>query len=478
VRALSVTGDDLARRRCGAPLFEERVMRSASKKMQTVVRGLALVAIARAIPALAADDAGRLDAATERELAAETRLPTILRVIGARNPDLQEASERASAADARVAAAARLPDLELKGELWGVPLAHPVAFDQSQTIMIGVRQAFPAWGSLDARERAAREAAAAAGDGVEARRQDVAAQARRAFAVYARADREYRIHLEHVGLISRVVEIARSLYQAGHGAQQDLLRAQAELSRSHIDVAGIEQERRSAQALLNALMNRAPDAPLGPAPDVTSAEVLARAAPKASDLDAELDRRRPELRAAARAVSRSEATLDATRREADLPTLMVGADYWYMPLFQTKHGYGAMVSMSLPWLNPRRRDEVKAAERTTAAERSALRAQRAAARYQLRDADAKLGAARETLALIHERVLPDARRSFESAQAAFQSGRGDITPVLEADRGYLQTRIDEVRAIADLETSEADYARAAGLPAAGAGMPASAEARP
>ena len=438
----------------------------ASTKFPAVLCALAVGAVARPMPVLAAEDVAKVDAATERELASETRLATILRVIGERNPDLQEATERAGAAEARVGAAARLPDPELKGELWGVPLAHPVSFDQSQTIMIGLRQSFPAWGSLDAKERAAREEAASANDGIEAKRQDVAAQARRAFAVYARADREYRIHLEHVGLISRVVEIARSLYQVGHGSQQDLLRAQAELSRSHVDVASIEQQRRSAQALLNALMNRAPDAPLGPAPNASSADLLAKETPKASDLDEQLDQRRPELRAAARAVNRSEAALDGTKREANLPMFMVGADYWYMPMFTTHHAYGAMVSMSLPWLNPRRRDEVKAAERASAADRSALRAQQAAARYQLRDADAKLGAARETLALIHERVLPDSRRSFESAQAAFQTGHGDITPVLAAQRDYLQTRIDEVRAIADLETSEADYERAAGLPIA------------
>jgi outer membrane protein TolC len=456
-----------------ARLLEELVMRreTASTHFRSALRALAVLAAARSAPALAADDVAPIDAAIERELAGEARLPTILRLVDERSADLREAAERAGAADARAAAAARRPDPELKGELWGVPLARPVSFGDAQTILIGLRQSFPAWGSLDARERAAREDAASAGDGVEARRQEIAAQARRAFAAYARADREYRVHLEHVGLTSRVVEIARSLYQAGHGSQQELLHAQVELSRLHVDVAGIEQQRRSAQALLNALMNRAPDAPLGPAPDVSSTELLAMERPKASELDAGLDQRRPELRAAARAVSRGEAALDATKREADLPMLMVGADYWYLPTFSTHHGYGAMVSMSLPWLNPRRRDEVKTAERASAADRSALRAQRAAARYQLRDADAKLGAAREVLALLHERVLPDARRIFESAQAAFQSGHGDITPVLDAGRNYLQTRIDEVRAIADLETSEADYARAAGLPIAGMTAP-------
>jgi cobalt-zinc-cadmium efflux system outer membrane protein len=343
-------------------------------------------------------------------------------------------------------------------------VTHPVGFDRANTIMIGLRQSFPAWGSRDARERAAREDASSAGDTAEARRQEVVAQARRAFAAYARADREYRIHLEHVGLTSRIVEVARSLYQVGRGAQQDLLRTQAELSRLHVDVAGVEQQRRSAQALLNALMDRDPDAALGPTPDVSAADALA-----GQDAPANAERaleQRPELKASARAVKRSEAALDVAEREADFPALMVGADYWYMPMAPDRHGYGAMVSMSLPWLNPGHRDEVKAAERSGAADRSALRAQQAAARYQLRDADAKLRAARETLALIHDRVLADARRSFESAQASFQSGRGDVTPLLDAARSYLQVRIDEVRALAEVDSSRADVARAAGLPVA------------
>jgi outer membrane protein TolC len=456
-------------------------MRARSDKKVLILSVVAMAAGAGELlgpaAARAAGGADLGETAADRELATEARLPTILRVIGERNPDLQEAEQRAGASEARVGASARLPDPELKGELWGQPLAHPVSFDQSQTIMIGLRQSFPAWGSLDARERAAREDAGSALEAAEARRQEVAAQARRAFAAYARADREYRIHLEHVGLTSRVVEIARSLYEAGHGSQQDLLHAQAELSRLHVDVAGIEQQRASASALLNALMDRAPAASIGPVAEMTAMEDLAIPAENIGDADGKLDERRPELRAAARAVSRSEAATDGARREADRPAFMVGADYWYMPAFSAHHAYAAMVSMSLPWLNPGRRDEVRAAERTSAAERSALRAQQAAARYQLHDAAAKLRAARETLRLIHARLLADSRRSFESAQAAFQSGQGGVTPVLDAARDLLQVRIDEVHAIAELDSSRADYDRAAGLPVAGLARSAAGEAR-
>ena len=319
-------------------------------------------------------------------------------------------------------------------------------------------EALPAW-----LERAAHEEALAAGDVVETTRQDAAARARRAFAAYVRADREYRLHVEHVGLASRVVDLARSLYQVGHGAQQDLLHAQAELSRLHVEVVGIEQQRRSAQALLNALMDRDPDAALGPAPDAPAAEAGPR---DVGPVDAaeRLGQRRPDLRAAARSVKRSEALVDVARREATLPALMVGADYWYMPTLPSHHAYGAMVSMSLPWLNSGRPAEVTAAERTSVAERNALRSRLVTARFELKDAELKLRAARETLALLQAGVLADAKRNFEAAQAQFQSGRGDVTPVLDAARSYLEVRIEEIRALAEVASSQADYARAAGLP--------------
>ena len=102
---------------------------------------------------------------------------------------------------------------------------------------------------------------------LRARARDVAAQVRRAYGQYWRADLEYRVHLEHVALMSRIVDMSRGHYQTGHGSQQDLLRLTVELSQLHNDVATLEQERQSSRALLNVLMGRAPEAPLGPPPE-------------------------------------------------------------------------------------------------------------------------------------------------------------------------------------------------------------------
>jgi cobalt-zinc-cadmium efflux system outer membrane protein len=403
-----------------------------------------------------------MSASDEAELARTARLDTILRVALDRNRDIAENQARARAAEARRRAASRLPDLEAKYEQWGVPLARPYAFDQANTLMLGLRQTFPAWGTLEARGRAAAEDAASAHDGSRARRQEVAAQVRRTYATYYGADQELHLHLEHVGLTSRILELARLNQRTGHGSLQDVLRLELELTRLHTDVARLERQQRSSRALLNALMNRPPDAPLGPPealPVTTTTDV--------PGLERSIDTNRPEVVAATHGVRRSEALLEGARSSARFPSIMVGLDYWYMPTFPDfHHAYGAMVGINLPWLSGRHRDEEREAEETIVADRHALESTKNTVRYELRDAAARVDSARQSFTIIDQDLLAQAKRSLEATQSAYAAGQGDAVGLLDALRSYLQVRIERVRALSELASSQADLERAAGTVAA------------
>ena len=402
--------------------------------------------------------------ADEETLASAADLGAILRFVLARNPDLAETRERVQAALARVPAAARLPDLEFKYEQWAVPLARPYALNEAQTLMFGFRQTFPAPGSLAAKSRQLLEEAKIAGDTEQTRALDLAQQARHAFFDFYRADREYKVHLEHVALATQMVELAREHYQAGHGTQQDVLRAIVDLSRLHEDIATIEQQLASSRALLNALMARPIDAALG-APSELSDQI---AEVRAAELERALVRR-PELASAERAIRRSQAALDAAKATANLPQFMVGADYWYQPTAAAPtpaHAYAAMVAITLPWLNPAHREDARAAEHALAADRRALESVRNTTQFQLRDAVAKLEAARYSFRIIDHDLLPQAIQSFESARAAYSSNAaGDALGLIDALRSLLQVRLDRARAVARMHASLADVERAAGIAA-------------
>jgi len=357
-------------------------------------------------------------------------------------------------------AAARLPDTELEYQLWAQPLSSPLALDEAQMHMFGVRQAFPAPGSLGARSRAAAEQAGVLSEAGRAREQDLRARVRRAYAEYYRADREYRIRLEHVALSEQVLELARAVYQGGRGTQQDVLRAAVELSKLHNDLATTDADRRSARALLNTLMVRPIDAALGPP-----------AALETPDLDVELERveqwvtaKRPEIVAAEKAIRARQSELEAARATARWPSFMVGLQYMYMPPGDEPHNYGVTLSMSLPWLNPRSREEVRAAEASVASEQSALSSARIAARFELYDAALRLRSARESLAVIERDLLPQARQSFDVAQALYRGGQGDSLALFDALRSLLDVRLERERALARFQSALAGLERAAGGP--------------
>jgi outer membrane protein TolC len=281
---------------------------------------------------------------------------------------------------------------------------------------------------------------------------------RRAFAEYYRTDREYRIHLDHARLAQQTLDMARAAYQGGRGTQQDVLRTVVELSRLHNDLAGIDNQRRAARGLLNTLMARPLDAPLGAPAAIDSARVLATA----DGLVNMKSENRPELAAAGSAIRARQHSLDSARSSANYPELMVGLQYMYMPMSHEPHAYGAMLGVSLPWLSSRYDDQVRAAEAALAAELSARSSIQNAVGYELFEATGRMKASRESLTIIERDLLTQAQQSFDAAQALYRSGQGDSMAMLDALRTWLQVRIERERALAQLEMAIADVERAAG----------------
>ncbi|HET7753610.1 MAG TPA: TolC family protein [Anaeromyxobacteraceae bacterium] len=408
------------------------------------------------------------------------RLEDLLALARARNPDVLELRERAGAARERASGAGRLPDLELQAEIQNTPLTSPLSFRESEMWMLGLRQTFPALGTRAARGRAANAEAGVASESTRARERDVVRDVRRAYWEYHRAEQALRIRREVIDLTRRVADLARAAYESGRGSQQDVLRTAVEVARIQAELGSDEQALRSAQVMLNALTGREPDAALGETAEVRSHDLRQGL----DELDATLVDRRPELVAARRAIERSEASLDAARRQARLPTLMVGVDYGYMPRKEEtataaampaeespaataapemdRHFYTVMVGVNLPWLNPGRKDAVREAERSLAADRRALDAIRATSRFQLRDAMARYHAARIAFDQMDRDIVPKARQSLEAAQGAFGVGRGDALGLVDSLRSYLAIRLERERALASLEAALADVERAMG----------------
>ncbi|HEY3447884.1 MAG TPA: TolC family protein [Myxococcales bacterium] len=390
-------------------------------------------------------------------LSTRADLPSLVARALEQNPDLAADREHVRAADLKAKAAGGFPDLSLRYQLWNAPLERPY---EAEMHMFGLQQEFPAYGVRGARERAGEAEARTVEHLERARELDVVSQLHKAYSDLLRVDHERQIREEHVRIAGRIAELARANYQSGRVSQQDVLRAGVELSRLKADFASLDQARASAAALVNALVGRPMDAPLGALSELPAPPEP----PQPSALEDRVEAR-PEISSIDSSIARSQADLDAAHQSGRWPGLMVGVDYMFSPMsMASQHGWSAMVSMTLPWLNPRHGEEVAAAERTVSADRRTRDAALVTARFQLRDALARYRAARETFTLLERDLLPQAKQSYEAAETAFASNQGDALGLLDSERSLLQVRIDRERALAQMHSGWADVERAIGNP--------------
>jgi outer membrane protein, heavy metal efflux system len=402
---------------------------------------------ARAAPA--ADD-------VERVLAETVRVRDLVQLALARNPDVGERRARSEAARARIDLAGRLPETALRYEQRGLPLSRPLSYQNAESVMVGVMQMLPPPGVRRARTEMAAAEAKQATLAEKMRRRELTAEVRRAFSEYYRADRQLRLHRDHAEITARLVELARASYRAGRRGQQDVVRLGLELARVHGDVAHMEPELRASKALVNLLVNRPPEAPLGPPEEISLPPAPAAADPAAATA------RREELATAEAAIARGQAALSLAEREGRWPSLSLGLDYMYMPMSPHQHGYTAMVAINLPWLSGAKRDEARAAAASLRAEEQALVATRNALRYDIEEARARLEAAHAQFLVIDRDITGQARRNLEAAESAYAAGNTDALTLLDALRTMLEVSVDRVRALAHVETAAADLARARG----------------
>ncbi|MCC6808540.1 MAG: TolC family protein [Deltaproteobacteria bacterium] len=382
-------------------------------------------------------------------------LAWVLTHVSEKSPRVRQARATALASIEAVRAAGRFPNPTLKYEQWAVPLARPWRLDQANMLMVGVRQELPP--GLGARIDAAVADAEAGTETARGAMLDVDTAAANAYWDYSLASAESELHKEHVTLTQAFEALSQSAYRASRATQRDVLRAGAEIARLENELAQAVGMRQRARAELNAMLARPIAAPLPEPMPFTPLAILARdSAPT----------ERPELREAERKLRASTALLAETKATAYIPSFMIGIDYMATPTMPEPHGYGAMISFTLPWLNPQSYASVRAAAAAREAYALALEAETFEQGSALVSSQSDIDAALASLAAIDEKLLPRSSQGYESALAAFSSGQSTSLEVIDSLRTYLDARMERLRAIARLNRAHTARARALGVPLA------------
>jgi outer membrane protein TolC len=381
-----------------------------------------------------------------------------------RNPRLARLAADAAAAAQRAPQVKALPD----------PTASLTWFLMSPQTRVGplqaslnISQSLPWFGTLKLDEQAAMWEAAASRARVEAGRLAVVTEARVAYHelefldAESRLAREDRVTLEHYG------ELALARYASGVGLDQEVIKIQAEITRTDTRLLGIAARRAELAARLNALRDR---------PQVTPVIVAETNDRRAVDLDPEELRRRslagrPEVAAAGAEVEAAAVRVERSKK-AYSPNLMVGLSYGFVGTRDDEAGrllppegngdddLSLMAGVSLPvWRSKLRAGVEEGTARRLAAD-EAVREITATIDGELGDLLNRIPLLEDQVNLYENVLIVQASQSLLSAESAYASGTAGALDLLDAERVLLQVRVAAARARTDLDIA---YARLEGV---------------
>ncbi|HNZ91752.1 MAG TPA: TolC family protein, partial [Acidovorax sp.] len=266
-----------------------------------------------------------------------------------------------------------------------------------------------------------------------------------------------RLTREILDLINRLEKVAQVRYASGLAAQQDVIRAQLEQTAMRSELIGLEAERRQLQGKLNALVGMPSSEMLAtpehirtiPAPERMRFDVLEQRA-RASN---------PLLRTEESQIRAAEKSRELAYKNR-YPDFSVGVS----PIQYGKsiREWELMVEVNIPL----QQDTRRAQEREAQAMLDAARSRREVATNQLL-ADlyeniAGLEAARRTLTLTTESLLPQSELTFRSALAGYESGKVDFATLLDAQKQIRQAKLNQVKAGVAAQIRLADIERIVG----------------
>lgn len=377
------------------------------------------------------------------------------------NPEIQVAKRKMESVQARAGQSTYLEDPEVNLEAWGVPLNHPVRFRSSNPVILGLRQKFPFFGKLGLKGEIAAQEVKIAEEELRAKEREIVAKVKGAYADLFMTHKNIEIYKELLELIRQISTTAETLYQVGRSPQQDVIKALLEQTELLNKLNWAEKELTTSQAKLNVLLNRSPTAPLGRPRELAVTPFSLQF----SELEKLALEQRPELRALEASITRSERAIELAKRNRKFPDFMVGLEYWVAPDERPRHMYTPMLTLTIPfspWTKGRHDYEIEEALAEGQMAKSSLDAMKNVALFEVRDMSAKVEAARKSVSIYQDGLLPQAGQSFQAAIAAYQTGAVNFITLLDAQRTIRDIRLGYYKALVDYEQSLADLERAVG----------------
>lgn len=328
---------------------------------------------------------------------------------------------------------------------------------------IQLTQEFPYPGKMDLKKKAAEKDIAIAQWNFKELELKITRQVKESFYELCFINSTMATTQQNKILLKQFVTIAESKYSVGKGIQQDVLKAQVELSKIMDELIGLRQLQANETAKLNVLMNRLPQAPLN-IPHGLSKTNFKYDIQTLQEL-AEMNR--PFLQGIQSAIKKFTLTRQLAEKEY-YPNFQIGVRYGQRQdssIQEHPDFVSGFIGVNIPiWFNSKQSKKVAEENYRIEHARDTYNAAKNDVYLKIKIIVDKEIKGRNLIGLIQTGIIPQARQSLESALVAYSVDKIDFLTLIDNQVTLLKWEIKNHRELTDYEQNLAALEHVVGRP--------------
>lgn len=390
----------------------------------------------------------------------EVTIDSLVEEALANNPRIQAAHKEWKAEEYRVGYVKGLPDPQASYGYFGDNVETRVG---PQEHKYGVSQRIPFPGKLGLKGKAQAKRATILEEQYEAIKREVIKEVKFSYYDIYWVDKAIQITEEEKGILESLEKVAQRKYESNLTSQQDVIKAQLELSKLIDKLLLLKQNRKSLVARMNSILNRTKGTELG----MTNGIEPSPFDYDLSELHNISKESRQELMAARLEMERVKYEKSLARLDY-LPDFTFGVDYIEIGSGHTTQpndgddAWMGKVSLNVPIWFGKLNAQLKEKKARLESSRKNYENIENNVSYEVEDLYFKIITYKDIVSLYKTALVPQAEQAFEATRSGYETGKVDFLDWLDSERVLLRTRLAYYKAIADYEKSVAYLERVVG----------------
>ncbi|HIE30118.1 TPA: TolC family protein [Candidatus Poribacteria bacterium] len=383
-------------------------------------------------------------------------LSEIIEIALQENPELRAAQKSWEATMAKIPQAKDFADPIVSMMFSKVPGGGADIIEPNAS-MYRITQMLPFPGKRGLKEEIAKKGAEIAREKYEAKKIEIISKVKMAYYNLYMAYKAIEINEENVELRRHFLEVAQTKYATGQVPQHDVIKAQIELAKLINEGITLQQRKETAEAMLNILLNRQPQSPLGVPEDFElkpfnyTLEGLQQLAVK----------NRPELKSLTFAIEKGE-TMYALAKKNYYPNFML--------MFERMSGqvgsgsWNAMIGINVPLFFKDKYDyKAKETLANIEASEASYEKMRNMTLFEVKDLLVKLQTAQRLENLLRTTHIPLAEQGLKAAETGYVAGMVDFLNLIESERMLFNFKLQHYQAMTNVQKLRAQLENSVGF---------------